>query len=109
MRVHRRWGPIIVTEAKLWQDRDNRQFVCLRYFCLGTKVPRHSAGSVGTYINRIHSQRYCFAHAQAYKPCTNSTCGCGETGLYTQGAKLHSYTVVYASTRCLAHNVTHHC
>ena len=35
--------------------------------------------------------------------------GCGETGLYTlQGAiKLHSYTVVYTSTKGLAHYVTH--
>ena len=58
-----------------------------RFFCLGTEVPRHSAGSVGTavgtavrtsYVNRIHNQRYCFAHARPYKPIVlqigNSQC-----------------------------------
>ena len=43
-------------------------------FCLGTEMPRHSAGSIDTYdhtavrtsyINRIHNQQYCFVHAPA--------------------------------------------
>ena len=31
-RVRRRRSPIIAPEAKQWQDRNNRQFACLRYF-----------------------------------------------------------------------------
>ena len=72
-------------------------------FCLGTEVPRHSAGSVGMYnrwpyvctlyVNYIHNQRYCFTHARAYIshvqnsiankefPVSIQVQGCGETGL----------------------------
>ena len=64
---------------------------CLASFCLGTKVLRHSAGSVGTYshlyirayvrmlyVNRICNQQYCFAHAQVYKP-TQQYCKIGNS------------------------------
>ena len=58
-------------------------------FCFGTEVPRHSAGSVGTYDRMVVCTYDWFIH------------------VHTSRCKLHSYTVVYTSTRCLAHNVTH--
>ena len=43
-RVHRRRDPIIAPEAKQWQDRDNRWFMCLYFFMnVGEFVERREA------------------------------------------------------------------
>ena len=94
-------------------------------FCLGTEVPRHNAGSVGTYDRMVVCT---YVRCMLIIFITNDTalrmlkyCKKGIPSMYlssrmwwdwfihvhTSRCKLHSYTVVYTSTRCLAHNVTH--
>ena len=62
------------------------------------------------------NQRYCFVHAQAYKPCTANRefqvsiqvqlQGCGENGLYTLQSASYIATLWFALVH-LAHDVTH--
>ena len=99
-------------------------------FCLSTEVLRHSAGNVGTYdvqpysctsytlITFITNSNALYMlkpnkHRQYYKwgiPNSLTRGECGEAGLHTLQLryKLHSCcTVVYTSTRYLAHIVSH--
>ena len=89
------------------------------HFCLGTEVPRHSAESVGTYV--CHTLIIFITNDTAlrmleYKPCIEQYCKIGNSQclfkfkgwfIHTTRCKFHSYTVVYTSTRCLAHGITH--
>ena len=87
------------------------------YFCLGTEVPRHSAGSVSMfdhmlivfitndavlrmlqYISHVLQNREFLVFKDVVRLVYTH---------YKVQVTRYGYTVVYTSTRCLAHDVTH--